>query len=155
MSSNVTTNLNLHTWLETDVVDFEEMNDNFNKIDAANKDYVVENGTNDFWTYRKWASGRCELYGTSSHQNVTDWQTYGNAVYKYLTSPSYPITVNDPHVLSVTPMVKPNSGEEGYGLYYATVRDGDSDKVSFYLVSAKSDDTFTGLIRYHVTGWWK
>lgn len=28
-------------------------------------DYIVKQGTSGIWSYRKWASGECELYGTN------------------------------------------------------------------------------------------
>lgn len=34
----------------------------------SNADYVVEQGTSGFWTYRKWNSGFCEAWG---EHNVT------------------------------------------------------------------------------------
>lgn len=37
-------------------------------LDTSNtKDYVIEQGASSGWTWRKWNSGRMELYGTASH----------------------------------------------------------------------------------------
>lgn len=46
------------------------------------QDYVVEQGTSDNWTYRKWSSGFVELwgYGTATYEN-------GNVLAKELTYP--------------------------------------------------------------------
>lgn len=39
---------------------------NMNKLlNKENNDYIVEQGTSGIWSYRKWASGECELYGTN------------------------------------------------------------------------------------------
>lgn len=43
-------------------------------------DYVVEQGTNDGWEYRKWNSGRLEYFSTSTH-NLRPGDATGN-VYK-------------------------------------------------------------------------
>jgi hypothetical protein len=39
---------------------------------SAIADYIVEQGTSGAWTYRKWASGSCELWCTYQNTSVTD-----------------------------------------------------------------------------------
>lgn len=39
-------------------------------------DFVVEYGTSDIWTYRKWNSGMSECWGSIS-KNVTSWSAWG------------------------------------------------------------------------------
>lgn len=39
-------------------------------------DFVVEYGTSDIWTYRKWDSGMSECWGSIS-KNVTSWSAWG------------------------------------------------------------------------------
>lgn len=43
-------------------------------------DYIVEQGTNGDWTYRKWNSGIAECWGTVS-VNVTSYIAWGNQYY--------------------------------------------------------------------------
>lgn len=52
---------------------WEEMQMEMGKI----KDYVVEEGTNGIWTYRKWASGISECWGTTT-LTVTGWTEWGS-----------------------------------------------------------------------------
>lgn len=40
-------------------------------LDSANNDYIVAQGTSGDWTYRKWASGLAEMWG--SYHNVTNF----------------------------------------------------------------------------------
>lgn len=39
-------------------------------------DYVVERGTSGIWTYRKWASGIAECWGTSSSTQIPQGSLY-------------------------------------------------------------------------------
>lgn len=53
-------------------------------------DYIVEQGTNGIWTYRKWNSGVAECWGTD-RTTITSWSPWGSG---YLSSPN--INVNFP-----------------------------------------------------------
>lgn len=61
--------------LELEIVDSnslaspEPFNANFEKIDNAAVDYVVEQGESGQWFYRKWNSGLCEFSGTFTYTN--------------------------------------------------------------------------------------
>ena len=39
-------------------------------------DYIIEEGTEGIWTWRKWASGVAECWGTMT-QNITSWSQWG------------------------------------------------------------------------------
>ena len=41
-------------------------------------DYVVDYGTSNIWTYRKWASGIAECWGTAWYYNLTINRAYGS-----------------------------------------------------------------------------
>ena len=68
-------------------------------------DYVVEEDTEGIWTYRKWASGIAECWGTSESVTVTintEWGSmfsYDNAIPNYV----YPFTFASMPVLNITP----------------------------------------------------
>ena len=48
------------------------------RIDALEShDYIVEQGTEGIWTYRKWASGIAECWGTARIE-YTGFQAWGN-----------------------------------------------------------------------------
>ena len=40
-------------------------------------DYITEEGTEGIWTWRKWASGVAECWGTMT-QNITSWSAWGS-----------------------------------------------------------------------------
>ena len=42
-----------------------EIDEKLSKVDAI-ADYIVEQGTSDIWTYRKWNSGIAECWGTAN-----------------------------------------------------------------------------------------
>ena len=62
-------------------------------LNATIKDYVVEQGTSDIWTYRKWNSGIAECWGiyTMASSCTTAW---GSLYYSNKTTPriNYPFT---------------------------------------------------------------
>lgn len=77
------------------------------EIDAATEqvgdtaDYVVEAGTGQGWTYRKWHSGAVELWKRMTEQRTGTAASYlGISGYSYIIDPSvdgkYPFTVYDP-----------------------------------------------------------
>lgn len=45
------------------------------------KDYVIEQGTSDFWIYRKWNSGIAECWGTATAKINTEPKAWGNVYY--------------------------------------------------------------------------
>ena len=48
-------------------------------------DYIVEEGTSGIWTYRKWASGIAECWGTQTEAKAS-YVTLNNNWYGYYTS---------------------------------------------------------------------
>lgn len=44
-------------------------------------DYVVEKGSNDFWTWRKWASGIAELWAVSGIDQIAITSAWGSMYY--------------------------------------------------------------------------
>ncbi len=67
-------------------------------------DFVVEHGTSGIWTYRKWASGIAECWGTSDVVTVTSWVQWGgmytapNAIPSY----TYPVKFVSVPMLQIT-----------------------------------------------------
>lgn len=68
---NKTANIGLNTWLENEVVNFEEVNENFEKIDGLVS--CIESGTKTTsytggassvatWRYKKYSDGTVEMY---------------------------------------------------------------------------------------------
>ena len=55
-------------------------------------DFIVEEGTSGIWTYRKWNSGKIELWGDASG-SVTAYGNYSYG-YNYYMTVSFPFTLN-------------------------------------------------------------
>lgn len=106
MSSNKTTNLNLNTWLENDPVDFEEVNENFEKID--NLVHCIESGsaTASFtggttstvtWHYKKYSDGTIDM---SAKLYFTNLKCNGGTSSPYYSGSStvyFPFTLSEVH----------------------------------------------------------
>ena len=76
---NITENLGLNTWLENEVVDFEQMNENFEKIDSMVM--CVESGTKTAnytggsdsvatWRYKKYSDKSIEMWAKLQFTNL-------------------------------------------------------------------------------------
>lgn len=87
--ANTTDNLKLNIWLEDDVVDFEEVNDNFEKLDSMVM--CIESGTktsacsggsssNVTWRYKKYSDGTIEM---SSKLELTNLKCNGGSAAPY------------------------------------------------------------------------
>lgn len=71
-----TTNLNLTKPNINELYNVGVFNENFDKIDAALADYVVETGTSGNWTYQKWNSGIAECWSN----NLIDQVAFNTAI---------------------------------------------------------------------------
>lgn len=76
---NLTNNLKLNTWLENEAVDFEQVNENFRKIDATVS--CIESGTITSsytggttnvanWRYKKYTDGTVEMSAKIEFTNL-------------------------------------------------------------------------------------
>ena len=76
---NITKNLGLNTWLENEVVDFEQINENFEKIDSMVM--CVESGTKTAnytggsdsvatWRYKKYSDKSIEMWAKLQFTNL-------------------------------------------------------------------------------------
>lgn len=101
---NQTTNLNLNTWLENEMVDFEEINENFEKIDKLVS--CVESGTKTSnytggsdsvakWRYKKYSDGTIEM---SAKLGFTNLKCNGGTRSPYYSGTSnvyFPFTLKE------------------------------------------------------------
>ena len=76
---NQTKNLGLNTWLENEIVDFEQVNENFEKLDGMAM--VIESGTKTAsytggvngtaaWRYKKYSDGTIEMSTKLEFTNI-------------------------------------------------------------------------------------
>lgn len=108
---NQTTNLGLTTWLESDVVDFEQMNANFEKIDALVN--CIESGTKigtfsdggatntATWHYKKYSNGSIELDARLVFDNLICASGDGIPYYSDSVSIVYPFSFSSVYSLSI------------------------------------------------------
>lgn len=118
--------------------------------DALKADYVIEQGTSNSWTYRKWNSGAFEcwrVYNASIAVNTAS-AGYGGYRSAQLSIPTFPITfISAPSISAVI-----GSGSQG-----AWVNNCQSSTTGgyFYLSSAQSQSASTRDIHFQVMGKWK
>lgn len=59
-------------------------------IELTQADWVVEQGTDGIWTWRKWQSGIAECWGDTGEITLTNYTTAGTFLYGYQTSVQFP-----------------------------------------------------------------
>lgn len=59
------------------------------ELEEKEKDYVVEQGTDGIWTYRKWASGVSECWGETGAITLTPYTAFGS-FNGYMTTINFP-----------------------------------------------------------------
>ena len=153
--STTTSNLELTKWADTDYVNFEEMNENFQKIDYSLADGIVEIGTEGNWQYRKWRSGFLELYISETVRaelNISEKE--GNLYYAhdYLDSP-YPSFASNLKVVGIALDKDLSSSSQLYIPTFASF--GADRKIWFYIASGSASGTFNGKVNIHMIGRWK
>ena len=113
-------------------------------------DYVVEQGTDDIWTYRKWNSGIAECWGTETKKTAiaTAW---GNAYCSPSLSTSFPtgLFIKEPDSVSLF----------ATGAFSCWVDNSDTftkDLVKYSLLRPNSLTTsYNYNVRIHAIGKWK
>ena len=110
--------------------------------ETASADYVVETGTNDGWTYKKWKGGTYEMFGTFT---VTPSEsTLNSSLYR-----TNNMTIAVPFKISSAYVTGTVVG------YYWITNGGISgtDKITLRLMSDKTFSTTTAIeVRLHVVG---
>ena len=152
-SGTKTTNLEMNTWKETDLVDFDEINSNFQKLDTALNDSVIEQGNSGMWYYRKWRSGFVELYYNDTFSFATTDLTKSGSIY-YATgiTYAYPSFVTQPKVSSIT-SCGTDLAADGYSV--ATINCITNRQISYHLITGTNDNALKGTINIHAIGRWK
>ena len=150
--STTTSNLELTKWADTDYVNFEKMNENFQKIDDSLADSIVEIGTEGNWQYRKWRSGFVELYYNDTFSFATTDLTKSGSIY-YATgiTYAYPSFVTQPKVSSITSCGTALAAD-GYSV--ATINCITNGQISYHLITGTNANALKGTINIHVIGRW-
>lgn len=143
--SNGGTDYNKFTLLSTDET-----------TDATIGDYVVEQGTDGIWTYRKWASGIAECWGFKAYSSAisSSWGGIGGYYAQLGAVDDYPFTFTNRPTVSITTQVATN---RGWGVY-ATQNDTNS-KTNVGTIDVYSPIQYTSaqtiIINIHAIGRWK
>lgn len=116
-------------------------------VDRRTLDYIVEQGTSGIWTYRKWNSGKIELW-TESISHTVSYSTISN--YLYLSS----FTVTVPLVTSVT-YANIQETDWHYAQWTTTTRNSTNQIVCRYYSANKNGSGKTYTFMAHVIGTWK
>jgi hypothetical protein len=113
-------------------------------------DFVTAEGSSGTWYYRKWNSGRVELYGYQNVSNVACTAALGSMYRTAVqTPPSFPFTVYSPKLVS-------SYESDGYGAFiWHTTLTTNSKPPDYYLVRPTSSAGITGKVHFHVQGSWK
>lgn len=107
-------------------------------------------GTSGIWTYKKYANGDLEMWGSYSVSNIACTEAMGNMYRTAVFSPSaFPFTVYNPNVVS-------SYESDGYGAFlWATTKATTAKPPNYYLVRPTSTTISSGVINFHVLGKWK
>ena len=119
---------------------------------GALNDYIVEEGASGIWTYRKWASGIAECWGTSGNVAVTISNAWGSIYYRPDAIPSYsfPFTFVDIPIINVTPR---KSGTVNYWAFSGT--EATAAKTAPDTVACPLSTGATIKVDFYVIGRWK
>ena len=116
-------------------------------------DYVVEQGTDGIWTYRKWNSGIAECWGTNTIYPITS-RAYGSI---YITNNresavDYPFTF----VTIKSELCAPAGGANVWFMAEPTGHTPLSQTNCFWVCSPTgSPDSKTVYVQYYTKGTWK
>lgn len=117
-------------------------------LDALKVDYVVEEGTNTGWEYRKWNSGKLEAWYKANNLTVYADNAFGNAMYyhTYSNSWTYPsmfLTVTNLQVQAQT----------GNGFWWIQPHELNPPYIPFYSISNRNTAADITLYGYMVGTW--
>lgn len=123
-------------------------------------DYVAEQGSNDFWTWRKWASGIAELWAISGVDQIAITSAWGSMYYG--TWMDLPINVaarQYPFAFIATPSVSASySGGDKDAWLISTFKASDdllTSAPAYALARPTTETILTPRISYYVVGRYK
>lgn len=126
---------------------------------SAIKDYVVEWGSDNNWTYRRWNSGWLECWRTlsiSGYSCNTAMTTAAGSWYRtaLLTPAAYPAGGFD-HAPYLQMFFETDTGTGGF--VWPAGTDGDANPTArphkFYIIRMTSANSISGKIHFYASGW--
>ena len=118
-------------------------------IMGFDQDYIVDQGTDGIWTYRKWASGISECWGTAYLENVDcGAKNYSGFYY------SDTLVVNFPSgIFNGKPIVTTDKGPANYIAF--TKEFGSTKDAANFLICGLQDATTSFEVHIQAKGRWK
>ncbi len=111
-------------------------------------DFVVEQGTADGWTYRKWNSGIAECWGNVQQTISTKGNSDGSYFYAYIDPvATYPIFFSDVPIVNISIV--------GRGLATATIGTRLRKSIGVYIQTAYAVTDELYYLQMHCKGRWK
>lgn len=108
-------------------------------------DYIVEQGTKDIWTYRKWASGVAECWGRKSSITTVEWDAMCSRV-----------DVPLPFKFVDTPMINCSGHQQQTNSSYVAMAIATSDTASGYIkCQHEPSEEYTCWFNFDIKGRWK
>ena len=123
-------------------------------------DYVAEQGSNDFWTWRKWASGIAELWAVSGVDQIAITSEWGSMYYgTWMDLPSNVAARQYPFAFVSTPSVSASySGGDKDAWLISTFKASDdllTRAPAYALARPTAATILTPRISYYVVGKYK
>lgn len=124
-------------------------------LEALKTDYVVEEGTNGIWTYRKWNSGIAECWGWhSTTVTASEWSAWGNL---YETGGSSRTETFPNGLFNAVPIIMVSPPQASNGAFVETTGPGSATNTpNIYIVRpSKVSSTVTFNVPIFARGTWK
>ena len=113
-------------------------------------DYIVEQGIDGRWAFRKWNSGIAEAWCTVGSQSYAITNPYGYAYYAYGTM-QLPSGLFKGGVHATSDRCGGNSGN---GLVQTSIHTVNNSVIGYYVINSSSE-TLDVDVALNVKGWWK
>ena len=125
---------------------------------SGSADFIVEQGTSGYWTYRKWASGLVEMWGSKSFTlNITT--SWGNGFYYSGGSDSNYILLSYPSGMFIqTPTCFCQVSSSGASVMVMPTglnSGGTSSTPAYHAVRSGSFSNCAVQAEFYVKGYWK
>ena len=117
-------------------------------------DYVVDQGVSGIWTYRKWASGIAECWGSLTW-TITSWTAWSSWYYSTASpAASFPsgLFVSAP---LMTTSGRTSNGDAGIYWRSSTAISKDAVPTFGFMRPAAGTNNITGYLYMHAIGSWK
>lgn len=140
--SNLTPNMGFNTFLESEAIDFEKINENFEKLDgyalcieSGEKTAAYSGGAsgNVTWRYKKYSDGTIELYTKLDIGNLR-CSNGGKAPYE-----SDSVTVNLPLQIKYIDDVHMHVASSGFTMIHDITAKATTDSVLFKLATLEPE----------------